>query len=421
MSSRSKNLLKPGKLWWNWFGEQYFTPHYTARPRSEEDVRQIVVQAKKLGLPVRPSGKGHSNPPIVPTVGVHIDFSAFAEVMNVDKEKLQVTFQPGITVGDLSRFLRTQGMSLNNQGDIDTQSLCGAIVTGTHGAGVTLPCMSAQMIAARIVTADGQLVDLSAAADGERFKAFRTSIGMFGVIVSITIQAVPSYNIRKRSWNADVEDCIDGLHALLKDNRTFWFFWLPRKEAADLFVLPGNMPSTASRDDDICHMRSYNAVPVDAPAPTLGPGEEFGHSSAIFPNLYEPNFREMEYAVAFADLEQTFDEVRQLLRKKYPDLAFPVECRPVKADDSYLSAYAGRDGYAIGVSGPHKVETWAMLRDVDAIFDRHAGRPHWGKHHFMTPARLEKLYPRYDDFKRMRREMDPDGMFLNDHLRQLFA
>lgn len=421
MRQAETDVLEPGKLWWNWFGEHYFVPANTVLPRSEEDVRQAVLAAARLGLPVRSSGRGHANTPAVPTPGVHIDFRAFNEVLSVDRELMRVTVQPGISVGELSRYLRTQGMSLNNQGDIDTQSVCGAIMTATHGAGISLPCMSMQMIAARIVTADGSFLDLSAEADGELFKAFRASIGMFGVVVSITLQAVPSYNLLKRSWNADIEDCLDGLHQRLQDNRTFWFFWLPRRESADLFVLPSGVPNLASRDHDICHMRSYNAVPVDQPAPEPEPGSEFDHSSVIFPNLYEPNFREIEYAVPFEDFEATFDEVRHLFLNKHQDFTFPVECRPVKADDSYLSAYAERDGYALSVSGPLEPTTWAMLRDVDAIFDRHGGRPHWGKHHFMTQARLEKLYPRYDAFKTMRRELDPAGMFLNDHLRALFA
>ena len=153
----------------------------------------------------------------------------------------------------------------------------------------------------------------------------------------------------------------------------------------------------------------------------MEPGEQFDHSSVIFPNPYEPNFREIEYAVPFEDFEATFDEVRHLFLTKHKEFTFPVECRPVKADDSYLSAYAERDGYALSVSGPLETPTWAMLKDVDAIFERHGGRPHWGKHHFMTAARLEKLYPRYDAFKAMRREIDPSGMFLNDFLRPLFA
>ncbi|MDX6804831.1 D-arabinono-1,4-lactone oxidase [Terrihabitans rhizophilus] len=421
MSVSESDVLKPGELWVNWFGEQYFVPRYTAQPRSEEEVQQVVRAARKLGLPIRASGAGHSNPAVVPTSGVHIDFDAFNNVVSVDREKLQVTVQPGMRVGDVSRYLRTQGMSLNNQGDIDTQSIAGAIVTGTHGAGITLPCLSMQMIAARVVTADGDILDLSAEKDGELFKAFRCSIGLFGLIVSVTLQAVPSYNIHKISWNADTEDNIGGLQQRLKDNRTFWFFWLPIKESASLYELPDGMPSTATREHDFCHMRVYNAVPVDQPAPELKPGEQFDHSSVIFPNTYTPNFREIEYAVPFGQFEKAFEEVRSLFKSKYPKAMYPVECRPVLADDSYMSAYAERDGYALSISGPLEFETWAMLKDMDELLDRYDARPHWGKHHFMTPARLERIYPKYDAFKRMRREIDPDGVFLNDHLRSLFA
>lgn len=415
-------VLKPGRLWWNWFGEQYFVPRYTVRPRCEEEVRQAVLEARKLGVPVRASGAGHSNPAVVPTPGVHIDFDDFRQVISVDKEKRQVTIQPGMRVGEVSRYLRTQGMSLNNQGDIDTQTAIGAIMTGTHGAGVTLPCLSNQMIAARIVTADGEFLDLSAEKDGELFRAFRCSIGMFGVVVSLTLQAVPSYNIHKRSWNTDVEDCLDGLHQRLNDNRTFWFFWLPIKESADLYELPGgSVPSSATRDYDICHMRTYNAVPVGEAAPVLKEGEQFDHSSVIFPNSYIPNFREIEYAVPFGRFEEAFAEVRDLFQTKYPTAQYPVECRPVKADDTYLSAYAERDGYALSISGPMEFASWAMLQDFDELLDRYDARPHWGKHHFMTAPRLERIYPRYDAFKKIRREIDPDGVFLNDHLRPLFA
>lgn len=421
MTQDQEALLGPGKLWWNWFGEQDFVPRHLAQPRSEDDVRQVVLKARELGLPVRVSGKGHSNPPIVATPGIQIDFRHFGAVTSVDEQKLQVTVQPGITVGELSRYLRTKGMSLNNQGDIDTQTVCGAIATGTHGAGVTLPCLASQMIAARIVTADGTLLELSRDQNGDLFRALGSSMGMLGVVVSITLQAVPSYNIHKRSWNTDTADCLEGLHRRLADNRTFWFFWLPHETSADLFVLPADLPSKTGRRSDICHMRTYNAVPAGDPAPELGPGETFGHSSAIYPNSYEPNFREMEYTVPFADFEATFDEIRHLFLTKYPDEAFPVESRPVKADDSFVGPFSERDGYAIGVSGAPVPSTWALLRDVDAIFYRHGGRPHWGKHHFMSPARLEALFPRYDAFRTIRREIDPPGMFLNDHLRGLFA
>lgn len=422
MTAAEQAILQPGRMWWNWFGEQNFIPRYVARPTTEEEVRQVVLAARRLRLPIRASGGGHSSPAIVPTPGIHVDFDGFREVLELDAETHRVTVRPGIRVGDLSRYLCAHGMSLNNQGDIDTQAIAGAIATATHGAGITLPCMSAQMVAARIVTADGDVLDLSAEKDGALFRAFRASLGLFGLVVSITIQAVPSYNIHKQSWNADTEACLDGLHQLLRDHRTFWFFWLPRGEYAGLPALPGGgMPSSATRAEDICHMRAYDAVPVGAPEPPLRPGEQFGHSSVIYPNIYHSTFREIEYAVPFARFEEAFAEMRHLYKTKYPEANHPIECRAVKADDSYLSAYSERDGFAFSVSGATAPDTWDMLRDADAVLDRYDGRPHWGKHHFMSPARMERLFPRYDDFKRLRREFDPDGVFLNDHLRGLFA
>jgi FAD/FMN-containing dehydrogenase len=414
-------LTTPTRALINWFGNQCFVPRYLARPRSEEEAQEVVRGARALNLPIRAKGAMHSTPPLLPTSGIVVDLDHLNQVISLDKSTRLVTVGAGMRVGEVSRYLATQGLSLNNQGDIDTQAIAGAISTATHGAGKTLPCMSAQMVAARIVTAEGEIRELSAEVDGECFRAFRTSLGMFGLILSVTLQAVEGYNILKKSWNADTEDCIGGLHHLLEKNRTFWFFWLPRETSAELFELPGGtVPSKATRASDFCHMRTYNPRPLHETVQT-GPGEAYGPSSVIYPNLYKPNFREIEYAVPFARFEECFEEIRGLFKTRFPDNMFPVECRAVKSDDSFLSAYAQRDGYALSVSGSLAEQSWPMLMAVDEVFDRYDGRPHWGKHHFMSQSRLERIFPLYDEFKRIRRAMDPDGIFLNDHMRALFA
>ncbi len=79
----------------------------------------------------------------------------------------------------------------------------------------------------------------------------------------------------------------------------------------------------------------------------------------------------------FGRFEEAFAEVRQLFQTKYPIAQYPVECRPVKADDTYLSAYAERDGYALSISGPTEFASWAMLQDFDELLDRYDARPHW--------------------------------------------
>ena len=414
-------LIQPGEHWRNWVGNQAFVPAYRARPLDEAQVLQALSFARGNALQVRVQGARHSWSALVPTSGVLIDLDGFDSLVSLDREALQITVRPGMRISALTAILRAHGMSLANQGDIDSQTVAGAVMTATHGAGQALGCMSTQVVAMRLATAEGDILDLAGDREPELFRAARVSLGLLGVVLSLTIQAVPAYNILKRSWNADVETCLERLPELLERNRTFWYFWLPRLESAALFELAlDGYDSTATRTHDICHMRSYNAYPVDDLAPPVGRGEEFGHSAAIFPNEYVPNYHELEYAVPFAQAADAFGEVRTRILTRHPDAPFPVECRAVAADDSFLSPYAGRAGFAISVSQSPGADYWTFLRDMDTILSLYDGRPHWGKLHFMTPARLERLFPEYGAFKAIRRRLDPSGLFLNDMLRPLF-
>ncbi len=418
----SEALIRPGVHWRNWVGNQAFIPAYVARPRSEADVLTILRFASENGLCVRAQGAKHSWTAIVPTSGVLVDFDAFNDVVSIDRGGLQITVRPGMRIKAMTAILRENGMSLANQGDIDSQAIAGAVMTATHGAGRRLACMSTQVVGMRIATAAGEILDLSTKSEPEIFRAARVSLGMLGLVLSLTIQAVPAYNILKRSWNMDVEDCIAQLPRLLERHRTCYHLWLPRLESAALFDLPLNgIDSTATRTHDICHMRSYDALPEAEPSPQLGRGEAYGHSAEIFPNEYEPNYHELEYAVPFARALEAFAAVRERILSRHPKAFFPVECRAVAADDSYLSPYAGREGFAISVSQSPALDYWSFLRDMDQVLARYDGRPHWAKLHFMTPARMEALFPLYGAFKELRRRLDPGGIFLNDMLRPLFA
>jgi len=50
-----------------------------------------------------------------------------------------------------------------------------------------------------------------------------------------------------------------------------------------------------------------------------------------------------------------------------------------------------------------------------------AGRPHWGKLHSLDAGRLRSLYPRFDDFRRARAEVDPEGRFGNAYLARVLG
>ena len=102
------------------------------------------------------------------------------------------------------------------------------------------------------------------------------------------------------------------------------------------------------------------------------------------------------------------------------DVYFPVEFRYVAQDEAWLSPFYERDSCSIAVHAAHD-EPWDYLvKDVGALFRRHGARPHWGKLHDRSAQELRTLYPRWNDFDRVRRHLDPQGRMLNAYLRPWF-
>jgi FAD/FMN-containing dehydrogenase len=98
-----------------------------------------------------------------------------------------------------------------------------------------------------------------------------------------------------------------------------------------------------------------------------------------------------------------------------------VEFRYVAADDAWLSPFHERDSCSIAVHAAHGEPMDYLIGSLGPIFRCHGGRPHWGKLHGLGARELHALYPRWDDFQRIRRELDPQGRMLNAHLKRLFA
>jgi len=98
---------------------------------------------------------------------------------------------------------------------------------------------------------------------------------------------------------------------------------------------------------------------------------------------------------------------------------FPIEVRFVKKDDLLLSPAHGHDVCFIGIiiyrpfgRDISKEKYW---KGFEEIMYSLGGRPHWAKFFSLTPDQLKKVYPKFDDFMKIRAELDPTGMFANDY------
>jgi FAD/FMN-containing dehydrogenase len=401
--------------WTNWVGNQSFTPVSSATPRDEEEVVALVREAAERGQGVRVAGAGHSFTPVVQTDGLLLVLSAMRGVVATVPAARRATALPGTLIRDFYEPLGDVGLALRNQGDIDTQQIAGAVATGTHGSGTRYTSLSGVVRGVRLVTATGEVREVGED-DLDLLHAAQVSVGMLGVVTRLELEVTDAYRLREhvslRSW----DDVMEHWDQLVAEHRHFGMFWLPTEESGALYNLDGH----GERLADQCYVKVYDEVGAEVPDDDTA-GRRVDRCYRIFPMVYDPNFHELEYFVALDRAAEALTAMRELMQRSLPDSVYPLEVRTVGPDEAFLSPQYRTSTVVISVSGTPGTDYWAYLRSVDALLADFDARVHWGKLHFMTPERLHALYPRAADFIALRRELDPQGMFLNDHLRPLFA
>jgi FAD/FMN-containing dehydrogenase len=399
--------------WTNWVGNQSFSPRQIVEATTEADVQRWVAQAVAQGIGVRTAGTGHSFTPIVQTDGLLLNTERMRGIVRIDAAKRLATALPKTTIGDFGEPLWAHGLALANQGDIDTQAIAGAIATATHGSGRRFTNFSAALEGARIVDGQGNVVEIGRESDPEALHALQTSIGLLGIMTEVTIRVVPAYSLHARYATLTFGEVVERLDEFIENYRHVSFFWLPTDASAALYCLDHG------KADD-CVVKLYQEVPADCQRDDLPPDERIDRSYRIYPMHYDPNFHEVEYFLPVEHAHDILRDMRRLMLRWLPLSVYPLEIRTVGADEAWLSPNYQRDNLVVSISGEPGVDYWDYLRACDSVFAEYGGRPHWGKLHFMTADRLERLFPRYNDFVAMRRRFDPNGTFLNAHTRALF-
>ena len=239
---------------------------------------------------------------------------------------------------------------------------------------------------------------------------------MLGVMTRLELEVTDAYRLTEQIDLWPWGEVIERWHELVHEHRHFGFFWLPTEESAALYNLSSHDQTMA----DKCYVKIYDEAAPDQPDSEVE-GRRTDRCYRIYPMVYDPNFHELEYFVPLELGPDALSAMRDLMLRSLPDSIFPLEVRTVGPDDAYLSPNYKTATTVISVSGKPGTDYWDYLRSVDSLLADFSARVHWGKLHFLTPERLHALYPEADAFIKARRELDPGGTFLNDHLRELFA
>jgi FAD-linked oxidoreductase len=415
--------------WANWSGSVTASAP-VLRPKTEAELASAVREARS----VRAVGAGHSFMPLCQSDGVILSLDDIAGTMTVATDRRTARVPAGWSIKRLTAALWDEGLALANQGDVNPQSLAGAMGTGTHGTGRDLGNLSTFARGFRLVGADGEPVWCDATTSPDLFQAQRLSLGMFGIATEIEVEVVPAFHlaerIEKRPWG-EIRERFD---ELVEQERHIEFWLFPHADSVILKTLrhcdPCDPPASTKDMEEATFRRLLDLgawVPALIPAlqrvmmKTNMDGRRRGPAHAIFPSDRTIRFEEMEYEMPRAVGLETLDEVVSWIRRKRLPVSFPFEFRVVAPDDIWMSPMNNGPVAAISMHQYAKMPWRNLFADAEAIFREHGGRPHWAKRHTLSRADVDLLYPMAERYREVRRSVDPAGKFLNHHMTELFS
>ncbi|MFS0751681.1 D-arabinono-1,4-lactone oxidase [Oceanobacillus sp. 1P07AA] len=424
--------------WHNWSSTSNCSPERIYYPRSIHDVIAIVEAASNNKKKIRVVGAGHSFTNLVMTDEWLLSLDNLSGVKEVDYNTHTVTVYGGTRLYDLSKVLEKLDFAQENLGDINVQSIAGAISTGTHGTGIKFGSISTQVKEITFVTAGGKLLTLNEENNQEIFKASLVSLGMFGIIIEVKIRVVPSPVYRYISDHVYYPNLLKNLETYIQDNQHFEFFMFPY---ADQIQTKTMNPTNSSPKSTKLHQ--WNNLIVEnymfqavSHLCLITPGlsrsvsrlsSKLVSKSTIDAKSYKlfatpriVRFVEMEYGIPLKHFKEAIQEIRETIVKNQYTVHFPIECRIVKHDDIWLSPSYMRDSAYIAFHVYKGMEYRTYFRDMEAIMKKYNGRPHWGKMHQQETKDLRKMYPKWDRFIQIRQQIDPEKMFVNRYLDELF-
>ncbi|MEH6851966.1 D-arabinono-1,4-lactone oxidase [Bacillus pseudomycoides] len=427
-----------GQKWRNWTGNVQGVPQYTMYPKSIEEVAEAVKFAKEVGKRIRVVGSGHSFTSLVQTDEILISLDELQGMIEINSQTLIVEVWAGTKLYQLGEILQENGYAQENLGDIDAQSIAGAISTGTHGTGLSFGNLATQVVEVTAVLASGEVITCSEKEYPQYWKGFQLSLGMLGIIVKVKLKVIPAYSLAYESKKESFATVMSKLEEY-KKNRHFEFFIFPYADDVQVKItnvteeiggeLKWHKLKTALIENmafsllsESCRFFPSISKSVSQLSAKGVPNTKIiGPSYKVFATARNVRFYEMEYSIPAESMKEAVEEIYDLIYEKNFQVHFPIECRYAKEDDIWLSPSYGRNSAYIAVHMYRGMQYTSYFQEVERIFQKYEGRPHWGKMHTMTYDMLQQVYPKLHHFLEARQTVDPTAMFLNPYLAKVFS
>jgi FAD/FMN-containing dehydrogenase len=447
------------------------------RPTTLGELRSILRQASQHKCRVKAVGSGHSFADVASTTDFLIETHGLNKVLDLEQDVLRAdastgelfAVECGIRVHDLNEALWDAGFGLINMGGYDGQTVMGVVSTSTHGSGIEFPPLAHFVASLTTVVADGRTIrieprdgitdpakwaakhpDIELVQDDDWFYAVQVGIGCMGVVYSVVLRVQPRYwLIEQRSvttWRELKPELEDG--APLRDNRHWEVLVNPYQVNGEYTCLitrrnPVDQPDVPSQElpqrnvivELLAKARFSGAVLLSVinHFPDLVPQITDQALRVLARDYVDRSYRVFNVGAAndvpaygseigfpmntyIAATERILEIAGHAQRVGKAYLTSPFSLRFCKASPAFLSMMFEADTCMIEFPMlANTVGGYELLRKIETEMYAFGGRPHWGLLNFLSGGRelIRQMYPQFDKWNAVRRQLDPDGVFTN--------
>lgn len=428
--------MKQKNTWVSW--NENVKHNYTSlyKITSEEKLSELIAKNDKI----RFFGNKQSSADIAAGTDALIDMTSYNKIVSYDYNKKTVTVQSGLIIGDFLEAIEAVGWCIPCLPDINTITIGGALATGTHGTSGKL--LSEYMTECTLVLADGTVKTITE--EDDLMDAVRVSLGMLGVMSTITFKCEKSYTLHVKERPEKDSEWLPKIKSRLKEHDFLRILWLPHTDKG--YVITGDKinPDTKITENNgpkyLKHRRKASKVLykyshiypwITSIANKILAKAFFSSKKEHKGTLYQATVTKSrgstlelaEWTIALDKFPEVFEELKTEINK-WSNKSFihiPMDVRFVQKDKSWLSYAYKQDIVTMGCvsRNAETADTYEAFKSVEKIFLKHGGRPHWGKRFSAKDAELSQIYPKWEAFKELRSNLDPTNKFLNPYLEKL--
>lgn len=433
---------RDGKEWVNWSGNERAYAHNYELPSSIEEVITLVKRANTFKQTIRVTGAAHSFSPVAKPEFTAVSLHNLRGLVSVNLENNEATFYAGTYLHEIGPLLAEHGLALINMGDIQEQSLAGVISTGTHGTGVTLNSFSSMVTKWGLITGTGDYIEHECG-DDDFSKALHLSLGLLGIIVTVTIRVVPIYNLHYVSKKENLLEQLPHFQTNIRENRHLEWYYFPGSEIIQVKTMnqtPLDPATELNRKwetvkastlengafyllSETCKkLPRFSSKVAKLSSMSVTNVERNDISYKIFPSSRAVRFIETEFAIPLERFEEAIEEIHWTFVRHPMNVHFPIECRTSAGEEGFLSPTMGRESAYLAFHMYKGINEKFYFNWVRETMEKYEGRAHWGKVNWYGTryANVYEQYPFAKEFNELRKSFDPNEIFMTSYFRQVF-